>query len=321
MIDIFTLNVIINRMITTIEATGRPSASRGRPRKSAGELPVADQLRRLQFIERAAIWTGQVGRRAVAAAFDVSVSNVTLDFQRYREIAPRNLTYDVTERCFRPTENFEPIFGDETASMVLSTIGATALLPEQDRSRLLGFLPPVDVVRPLPTAIEKDTLALVCRAITSGKGVAMDYQSMSTPDSVERDFWPRALILTGHRWLVRGWDERHADYRDFALARILSSTFINHTRNLPRDKNWHDRAKIVVGLADQLSEGQMLVTAREFGMSQREGRMLVEIDSRQAMIPYVLDHLKLRAAEQLGENVPIKLLNYKEICQFDRPQK
>jgi predicted DNA-binding transcriptional regulator YafY len=319
MIDKVILIVIINRMITSMNAADR--RGRGRPRKRAGELSAADQLRRLQFIERSAIWTGQVGRRAVAAAFDVSVSNVTLDFQRYREIAPRNLTYDVTERCFRPTDKFEPIFADETASMVLATIGATALLPDQDRGRLLGFLPPVDTVKSFPAAIEKDTLALVCRAITSGKGVVIDYQSMSTPNSVKRDFWPRALILTGHRWLVRGWDERHADYRDFALARILSSNFINQIRELPRDKNWHDRARIIVGLADDLSEGQKLVTAREFGMTQREGRMLVEIDSRQAMIPYVLDHLRVRAAEQLGENLPIKLLNYGEIRQFDRPQK
>ena len=320
MIDNFIVIVIIIWMsdATKVAARSPAPAGKGRPRKRAGAPPAADQLRRLQFIERAVVWTGQVGRRAVATAFDVSVGNVTLDFQRYRQIAPRNLVYDVIERCFRPTEQFEPIFGNENASTVLSTIAATVLLPDQDRSRLLGFLPPVDIVQPLPTAIEKDTLALICRTVTSGKGIAIEYQSMSTPHSVERSFWPHALIFTGQRWLVRGWDDRHENFRDLALARIVNSSPINKNRNLPRDDQWHNRARIVVGPADHLSEGQVRVTAREFGMSEREGAMSVEIDSRQAMIPYILDYLKLRPADMSGGSLPIRLMNYPEIREFDR---
>src|SRR5438309_2359379 len=86
---------------------------RGRPRKASDAAPSADQLRRLKFIERAVLWTGQVGRRAVATTFDVSVGHVTSDFQRYREMAPHNLSYDVGDKCFRPTEVFEPIFESE----------------------------------------------------------------------------------------------------------------------------------------------------------------------------------------------------------------
>ncbi|MCV9999445.1 WYL domain-containing protein [Pararhizobium sp. YC-54] len=271
----------------------------------------------MQFIERAALWTGQVGRRSVASTFDVSISNVTLDFQRYREIAPRNLAYDVAAKCFRPTEVFEPVFGRDDPSSVLTTIAATASLPLQDRSRLLGFAPSVDTVQPLPVAIDQDLLALVCKSITAGSTMTITYQSMNTPHPVERSFSPHALIFTGQRWLVRGWDDRHRAYRDLALARIMSVAPGENTVALPRDDHWHDRVRILLGLADGLSPSQAAVTAREFGMSLTDGSYAVEFEPRKAMVPYVLDQLRLRGGQKEGG--PVRIKNYSDIRSCDRP--
>ena len=300
---------------------GLAPGKRGRPRKAAGAEPSADQMRRLRFIERAALWTGQVGRRAVAATFDVSISHVTSDFHRYREMAPRNLLYDVAEKCFRPTDTFKPLFGVEDPSSILSTIAASVDLPSQDRGRILGFSPPVDVVQALPVAIDQSLLVAVCRAITTGTALDITYQSMATPEAVGRLFTPHALIFTGQRWLVRGWDGRHQAYRDLALARILSAAASRDVReDLPRDVQWHDCAALEITLIDSLSPGQMEVTAREFGMHRGpDGRFAVRIEPRQAMIPYVLDHLRLRPADHAAQAVPIRLRNYGDIQKFDRP--
>ena len=296
----------------------RTSAKRGRPRKRADAPPSADQLRRLQFIERAALWTGQVGRRAVATTFDVSIGHVTLDFQRYREMAPRNLSYDVAKKCFRPTDAFRPVFGNVEPASVLSTIAATASLSSQDRGRLLGFVPSVDTVQPVPAAIDRELLATVCRSITAGTMMTINYQSMSTPHPVERNFVPHALIFTGQRWLVRGWDGRHRAYHDLALARILSADQAGETEDPPRDDRWHDRVRLKLGLAEGLSPGQAKVTAREFGMTLKDDCYAVEIEPRQAMVPYVLDQLRLRPAETVGQSVPLRLQNYSDIMEFDR---
>jgi predicted DNA-binding transcriptional regulator YafY len=298
----------------------RPAAKRGRPRKTAGAEPTADQMRRLKFIERAALWTGQVGRRAVASAFDVSVSHVTSDFHRYRKMAPRNLTYDVAEKCFRPTEMFKPLFDTEDPAAVLSTIAASVSLPSQDRGRLLGFMPSADVVQPLRAGIDQALLVTVCRAITTGAMLEINYQSLATPEAVARQFSPSALIFTGQRWLVRGWDGRHQAYRDLALARILRVDASLVTREeLPRDDRWHDRATLQITLVDGLSDGQAEVTAREFGMHrQSDGSFAVSIEPRQALVPYVLDHLRLRPAEMVDQLIPIQLRNYADIRKFDR---
>lgn len=307
-------------MVSNLSSEGiRVPGKRGRPRKAAGAEPSADQMRRLLFIERAALWTGQVGRRAVATTFDVSIGHVTSDFHRYREMAPRNLSYDVAEKCFRPTDAFKPLFETEDPASILNTIAASVSLPKQDRGRLLGFTPSVDVVQALPAAIDQTLLVTVCRAITAGATLDINYQSMATREAVERYFTPHALIFTGLRWLVRGWDGRHHAYRDLALARILSATPRDTGQRLPRDDQWHDRAALEIGLIDGLSPGQKEVTAREFGMSHEpDGRFAVRLEPRRAMIPYVLDHLRLRPADHSDQSAPIRLRNYDIIQEFDR---
>ncbi|MCZ0734507.1 WYL domain-containing protein [Phreatobacter sp. AB_2022a] len=278
-------------------------------------------MRRLRFIERAALWTGQVGRRAVAATFDVSISHVTSDFHRYREMAPRNLSYDVAEKCFRPTASFKPLFETEDPADILSTIAASVTLPNQDRCRLLGFTPSVDVAQALPVAIDQALLVSICRGITVGAALEINYQSMATPEANKRLFAPHALIFTGQRWLVRGWDGRHQAYRDLALARVLSAGATRELgEDLPRDDKWHDRATLEISLIDGMSSGQVDVTAREFGMRREpDGSFAVRIQPRKAMIPYVLDHLRLRPTDHASQAAPIRLRNYDDIREFDRP--
>lgn len=298
----------------------RQPAPRGRPRKREGAPPSPDQMRRLQFIERAVMWTGKVGRRAVATTFDVSIGHVTHDFQRYREMAPRNLAYDVGEKCFRPTDAFKPVFEADDPTDVLRTIAATAPLSNQDRGRLLGFALQADIVHPLPVAIDRGVLVCVCRAITAAAVVGIDYQSMNTPAPVTRDFAPHALIFTGQRWLVRGWDGRHDAFRDLALGRILRAKYRRAANQLPRDDLWHDRVTLELGLAEGLSPGQAEVTAREFGMVRENGCYSVRIDARQAMVPYVLDHLRLRPSDRATKTLPLQLSNYAAVKALDRPE-
>lgn len=265
------------------------------------------------------MWTGRVGRRAVATAFDVSIGHVTNDFQRYRDLAPDNLSYDIGEKCFRPTSVFKPVFDADNSTDLLRIIAATTSLPAKDGSRLLGFEIAADAVHPLPVAVDEELLASICRALTSGALVTIAYQSMNTPDPVLREFAPHALIFTGQRWLVRGWDGRHGDFRDMALGRILSAQSGGEAPDHPRDALWHDLAVIKIGLADELSSGQAEVTAREFGMKRAKGKYSVRADVRKAMIPYVLDYLRVRPTDSAAKGLPLRLLNYANLKKYDRP--
>jgi predicted DNA-binding transcriptional regulator YafY len=144
---------------------------------------------------------------------------------------------------------------------------------------------------------------------------------MVTPEATDRLFAPHALIFTGQRWLVRGWDGRHQAYRDLALTRILSAqTSSEIDEKLPRDDHWHDRVTLEISPTEGMSSGQVAVTAREFGMRlEPDESFAVRIKPRKAMIPYVLDYLRLRPADHTGQALPVRLRNYDAIREFDRP--
>ena len=265
------------------------------------------------------MWTGQVGRRAVATTFDVSIGHVTQDLQRYREMAPSNLLYDVGRKCFRQTDAFRPVFDSDEPAEILRVIAATVSLCAQDRTRLLGFDIPVGTAQPLPAVVDQHVLMSVCRAITGSELLEISYQSMNTPEPVARQFAPRALVFTGQRWLVRGWDNRHQDYRDLALSRIIDAEPLDATGALPRDNLWHDEITLEIGLAEGLSKSQAEVTAREFGMKDEGGAYCVRIAARKAMVPYVLDNLQTGSNTKTVGRLPLRVLNYDIVKAFDRP--
>jgi len=265
------------------------------------------------------MWTGRVGRRAVATTFDVSVGHVTQDFQRYREMAPSNLVYDVGRRCFCRTDAFRPIFDSDGPADILQTLAATVPLSPQDRTRLLGFDIPVEAARPLPATVDQAVLINVSNAITGSELLDLSYQSMNTPEPVGRKFAPHALVFTGQRWLVRGWDHRHQEYRDLALGRIIRAKAAGGAGALPRDDLWHDQVMLEIGLAEGLSESQAVVTGREFGMGREGGEYRVRLTARKSMVPYVLDNLQAVAVTGGASALPLRVLNYPAVRAFDRP--
>lgn len=293
---------------------------RGRPRKAAGAAPSPEQLRRLKFIEQAVLWTGRVGRRAVATTFDVSVGHVSQDFQRYRRLAPRNLRYDIEAQCYRPTSGFRPVFDPGNAGDLLATLAACTTLPRQERVRALGFEIPTAAVQSLPTYVDRDLLAALVRCIVGGSAMRLTYQSLETPYPVARTFAPHGLIFTGFRWLVRGWDERHRDFRDLAIARVLKLKDLGSlSACLPRDELWQEHTTFEIIPSPSLSASQVDVVAREYGMSQKEDGWIVRLPVRRAMVPYMLDYLGLRPGQAAVRSIEtVNLRNYADLVTYDR---
>ena len=61
------------------------------------------------------------------------------------------------------------------------------------------------------------------------------------------------------------------------------------------------------------------VTAREFGMRcGADGSYTIRIEPLPTMIPYVLNHLRLRPADYAARAAPIWLRNYCDVREFDR---
>ena len=172
------------------------------------------QRERLAYIDFRLYFMGEIGRPDLASRFGVAPAGATRDLALYREIAPQNIEFDGSNKIYRISKTFFPIF-EHAAQRVLSALA-------------FGFGDGVNVdSQPLlpcesPTALcnpKMDVLAPICRAIYAKRPVSIRYHSMSSGES-KRVIVPFALVDTGLRWHVRAFDRKSNEFRDFVITRI-----------------------------------------------------------------------------------------------------
>ena len=172
------------------------------------------QRERLAYIDFRLYFFGEIGRPDLMTRFGVAPAGATRDLALYRELAPKNITFDGSGKIYRIGNAFVPLF-DHPPQRVLTALaqgfgdGASAptapLLPCESPTVLSQ--PPLHVLAP------------VCRAIYGKRPLAIRYHSMRSGESA-RVIVPFALVDTGLRWHVRAYDRKHGGFRDFVISRI-----------------------------------------------------------------------------------------------------
>ena len=181
------------------------------------------QLERLSHIDFKLYFLGELRRADVAHRFGTGPAAATRDIALYREIAPGNLALDNTDKVYRPTETFTPLF-DHAPQRVLTALsqgfgeGIDDNLQAQVRCEIPQALS-------LP---KMSTLAAITRAIHRGKAVRLGYTSVDS-GYTEREFVPLALVDIGIRWHVRAFDRRHREFRDFVLTRMENPVVLENS--------------------------------------------------------------------------------------------
>ena len=178
------------------------------------------QRERLAYIDFRLYFFGEIGRPDLMTRFGVAPAGATRDLALYRELAPKNITFDGSGKIYRIGNAFVPLF-DHPPQRVLTALaqgfgdGASAptapLLPCESPTVLSQ--PPLHVLAP------------VCRAIYGRRPLAIRYHSM-TSGKTQRVIVPFALVNTGLRWHVRAYDRKHGDFRDFVITRIEAPSLL-----------------------------------------------------------------------------------------------
>jgi WYL domain len=272
------------------------------------------QKQRLEFIEFRLFWEGRVNRSDLVQFFGISVPQASLDFARYREIAPENAIYDSTAKSYLAGSAFASVLADASAEMYLSRLFAVESGNLEPFSTLLGWRPPAGVVRPMSRTLNVSTLRIMLRAIREHRTVEIDYQSMNAAMPANRKITPHALGFDGFRWHARAFCHQHLDYRDFVLARILGIRAeevceIDHQADL----DWHRYAEAVIVPGRGLSSSQQKVIELDYGMEN--GRLVLQV--REALLFYYLKHLGLLyGSEDCTPTDQIDLANRRELEPF-----
>lgn len=178
------------------------------------------QAERLSHIDFRLWFLGELRRLDVSDRFGTGPAGATRDIAMYREIAPRNLVLDPSDKIYRPSDVFHPVF-EHAPERVLTALSQGF---GEGFGSASGSL--VRCEFPLSLSVPAmDILAPITRAIHRGKAIALRYHSTSS-GATQRELVPIALVDTGIRWHVRAFDRKSQEFRDFVLTRMSETAVL-----------------------------------------------------------------------------------------------
>lgn len=173
------------------------------------------QRDRLAFIDLRVGYLGDIKRNDLVTRFGIQIAAATRDLAKYKELAPNNLIYDGSGKCYTKSPHFREIFdfpGERVLTWLAEGFGDAE--PTLCRQTI-----PCEQTT-LHNHPELKTIAAVSLAIYRQTPLEISYRSLSS-GLTTRIIVPFALADSGLRWHVRAFDRRSQDFRDFVLGRIV----------------------------------------------------------------------------------------------------
>lgn len=264
--------------------------------------------KRLQFLEFKLYWEGKVNRGDLTAEFGISIPQASVDFTKYQEMAPQNISYNASAKYYEPTESFSPIFIELSADAYFSTI----LCSPTESIATCGS----DYVAAVPNpsrVIGLGVLRTLVQSIKNKQVVSVDYRSFNNPQPGNtRLVSPHAFGTDGSRWHVRAYCHENNSFKDFVLGRIASAVMGSESDiDVNSDYKWFSYAEVVIGPNPKLSEAQKNIVAMDYGMTDFE----LKFKCRVALLYYLMKKLGIdrNGSDRAGEEQHIVAINFDEI--------
>ncbi len=195
------------------------------------------QRDRLAYIDLRLRYTGEIMRQDIVESYGIKSAAATRDFALYKELAPKNLSYDKSEKRYIIGKWFSPLFEfppQQILPWIAGGYGDTS--PFKNKAVI-----PTETTG-INRTINRDVLAVISRGIYSKKIVEISYRSLSSGLTV-RSIAPFVMVGNGDRWHARAYDKRNKEFRDFSLSRIIDAKqteeAISSTESHANDIQWN----------------------------------------------------------------------------------
>ncbi len=268
--------------------------------------------RRLEFIDFRLYWGGRINRSDLTGQFGISVPQASADLARYQEMAPNNLGYDPSLKCYLATQEYRPVFEVDSADRYLAQLNSLASGTIAREEAWLAEMPEFRIVPTPGRSIDSRNLRAVLHGIRDRISLNIRYQSMSRPEPHWRWITPHALGFDGFRWHVRALCHNDETFKDFVFARIYE---IGETRphavDSGADEAWSDSVTVIISPHPGLSESQAEAIKLDYDMP--EGVRAITVSS--AFLYYFLKHMGLDGdpEQKRPQDQQIVLVNREEV--------
>lgn len=236
------------------------------------------QVERLSFIDARLFFLGELRRRDLTIRYSVSAIQSSRDIAIYKSIAPDNLVYDYKIKGYLPTSNFQRLF-ESLAEDVLwwLKIGLGNSLFE-------GVSFPVESIEKF-NSTDPIQLSKITRAIHKKTSMDVNYISLSSGIK-KRKIAPHALIDTGKKCYVRGYDFLNKRFSDFVINRmtdiVITSESLKLSESATEDHQWLSFIELILTPHPKLSHPR----AVEADYRMNNGKIIIKC--RSAVAGYVL---------------------------------
>lgn len=272
--------------------------------------------RRLAFIDYRLYWEGRINRKDLQEFFGISVPQSSADLKAYQALAPENMRYDPTEKCYVATNAFTPQFTEAESSAYLNALLSRETGLVADNATFISNAPEVGFAPTPYRNVPVDTLRAILYAWRRHRALHIQYQSMSRPEPTWRKITPHALAHDGLRYHVRSYCHSRQDFRDFVLSRILAAGDSEPSEvDSAADWQWHQIVEVRLAPHRGLTAGQRAAVAREYDM--QDGERVIAV--RLALLFYLLLQLRLRGQDPRAkpQEIQIELANPAEVEQWE----
>ncbi|GAA5481874.1 WYL domain-containing protein [Haloferula sargassicola] len=238
---------------------------------------------RLRLIERAVWWRGWIGRPDLVAMFGISSAQASSDLQKYQELNPGALNYQMSRKRYEGAEGMRCVLHEprleEGMAVFLGdkvAVGATAEFVGTGRVEMVKV-----PRRPVSAEVERRIFLAVC----AGLRLEVNYHSVSSGRSGQRMIVPRAFAHDGLRWHVRAWCGRNGAWQDFVLGRISRASWPESVKEEPPvDESWETFETLQYRINPSLSAERRAALAMDYGVGKSG---ILKLRCRRAMRQYV----------------------------------
>nr|WP_320048778.1 WYL domain-containing protein [uncultured Desulfuromonas sp.] len=235
---------------------------------------------RLEFMERHLYWQGQINRKTIMDKTGVSKAQASLDLALYKDQAPENMTYSLSDKTYYLSSNFKPLYINTSPEKFLRS------LPDRQIEQIS-----------LPTrSINSNHLRILHKAIETQSWISIEYQSLSNNPKSKRTIAPHHYVSDGRRWHIRAYDFSVSEFRDFVLGRIIhveeiivEEPLANQGWKCQDDEAWSEYVELILCPHPSLSKEHRAIIETDYGMEGGQARFEV----RKACLFYVVAQMHL----------------------------
>ncbi|BDM24906.1 MULTISPECIES: helix-turn-helix transcriptional regulator [Pseudomonas] len=251
-----------------------------------------DQIRwdlalRYRLIETVVWWEGRLTTNHLMQCFGISRQQASKDINTYiTDYASKNLVYDKQIKGYVPTQQFKPLFIDDSASAYLDLLNHNDERAPHIEGLNLAYAH-TEVLKVPDRSVRPEVLRPLLKACREKRRLDIEYVSFKTPEVEGRTIAPHTLVYTGMRWHVRAYCEKNREYRDFVLSRFRGEPELldDQTENgVEHDVEWNTKIDVIFKPDERLTPAQRSIIEVDYAMT--DGQLVVK--SSQALAKYVV---------------------------------